>query len=134
MKSLSFIGTAIIAAAFSVIFLVNYNQSNLDDLFETNLEALARQEVDEKFYYVARYDIASMFRVTRVSGQASVQVGALLTRAELEALVAGTVEGNYVDCHMRYCCRTTEMQNIECIPGTDWVACHPQCDHSQNQM
>ena len=94
----------IIAAAVSAAVCLNFGQTRHNDLFEQNLDALAIGENDEKFYYIARYDLASLFKVTRVSGNASVQVGALLTMEEVNALVEGTVEGNYVDCHLRHCC------------------------------
>ena len=72
--------------------------------------------------------------MTRVSGNANVEVGALLTMAEVNALAEGTVVGNYVDCHSRHCCSTTKKRNIECIEGSGWAVCHSQCDHSENQL
>ena len=135
MKKLLFAaGAMIIAAAVSAAVCLTCGQTRHNDLFEQNLDALARGEGDEKYFFIAKYDIASMFKVVRVSGQANIQVGALLTMTQLDAMVSGEVEGYFLDCHYRHCCSTTEKQNIECIEGSGWEVCHSQCDHSNNQM
>ena len=135
MKKFVFLSSLIFAASIAVLANVEYRDSDsFSSLIRANAEALSQGEYNDKFYYIAKYDIASMFKVTAVSGEASIQIGALLTMTEFETEVNGNVQGAWVNCHKRYCCSTTEKQNVECIPGGGWMVCHPQCDHSNNQI
>lgn len=128
---------ALVVSAAAVVGVKAYNYYSMPELMRANLEALSQNEEGDLFYKVAKYDICKLFLVTSVDGNigTGIEIGALLTKAEVKATVQGSITVEPVDCHKRYCCRTTEMQSIECIPGDkDWVMCHSECRHSNNQI
>ena len=130
-------GIAIFAAAgFTTYTAVQANRTPMSNLTRQNLEALTQNENnDDKFYKVARYDISQRFKVTSVSGSVSVSIGALLSVSEASSVeLKGKIEGEYVNCHKRYCLDTTVKQAVECIADSEWCVCSTFCNHTNNQM
>ena len=132
---------AIMAVAGLNVYM-NQAKSEMSELALANIEALADnygEGIPQGFYTILKYKIAQMFEVTSVSGDISAEVGVgmIFTSgklAELEGQFKGHIEAKPVNCHKGLCIRTTEMQNIECIPDDDWMKCHTQCNHNNNQL
>ena len=120
---------------------LNQTKNRISELALANVEALANdgEGVPQGFYKILKFRIAQMLEVTSVSGEisAAVDVGMIFTSgrlAELKGQFKGEIEAETVDCHKGECLSTTEKQNIECIADDDWMKCHSQCNHSNNQI
>lgn len=126
---------ALVVLAAAMIGLKAYNYSQMSDLALANIEALSQNEADDAFYKIAKYNICQLFKVVKVKGSTGVSIGAILTQAEFEAYVKGDIECELVNCHKRLCLRTTEKQPIECrAEDENFVACHKDCNHKDNQI
>ena len=134
-------GTMAVVAAFSFGYCAYnaYQTSNLSNMALANIEALSEGESKKEFYAIAKYDICSELRITSVEGEigAEVSVGLLISStalSEIRGRLSGEVEFEKVNLHNRVCLDTSEPQKIDCIPGSGWVECHSQCDHTNNQI
>ena len=119
-----------VMAIFAALAVMVYNQVNVkpaNSILAKNIEALSQSEGggSVSYYKVTKYDIAKLFKVVKVNGNASVFLGALLTAAQVEAQISGSIECEPVDCHKRVCCSTPIRPPYEC-PGNDidWRICH----------
>lgn len=137
--SATFVVAMMAVAGYNVY--MNQAKAGMSELALANVEALADdgEGVPQGFYTILKFRIAQMLEVTSVSGEisAAVDVGMIFTSgrlAELKGQFKGEIEAETVDCHKGECLSTTEKQNIQCIADDDWMKCHTQCNHSNNQI
>ena len=136
-KLLKILGVVAVCATFAVVAYNQVNAKPENPILAKNIEALSQSEGggNISYYKVTKYAISRLFKVVKVNGNASVSLGALLTAAQVEAQISGSIECEPVDCHKRVCCNTTIRPPYDCpYNDTDWQMCHSQCNHSENQL
>ena len=139
MKQYFFMAVAtLVVSATAIVGVKAYNHYSMPELMKANLEALTQNDVNGPFYKIAKYELSSRAKITKVGTNMNTNIGIekgdILSLGDLNAYVGFEIEWEIIDCHKRQCLSTTIEQTIDCIPDRKWVACHSQCNHADNQM